>query len=120
MTDIVAPGGNGTTAVCSNTILSTFPKNTYACIQGTSMASPHATGVVALIISQFGQIGADGDWKMSPTSVEAYLQGTAVDIGLSGYDECFGNGRIDALRAVRKDTSRLHDASAPFCPEYSQ
>jgi lantibiotic leader peptide-processing serine protease len=120
MTDIVAPGGNGTTGVCSETILSTFPGGTYACIQGTSMASPHATGVVALIISQFGQMGSDGDWKMSPTSVEAYLQGTAVDIGLSGNDECFGNGRIDALRAVQKNTSRFYDSSAPFCPEYSE
>lgn len=66
-----------------------------------SMASPHATGVAALIVSQFGSAGPNGTWKMAPTAVESKLQATAVDIGLSGYDECFGNGRIDALRAVR-------------------
>jgi lantibiotic leader peptide-processing serine protease len=118
--DISAPGGTGQTGNCSTQILSTFPKNTYACISGTSMASPHAAGVAALIISRFGYMGTDGDWKMSPTSVEAYLQGTTVDIGLPGYDECFGHGRIDALRAVLKETSNLYDPSAPFCPEYEE
>jgi subtilisin family serine protease len=118
--DVSAPGGNGTTGDCTTTILSTFPGGGYVCIQGTSMASPHAAGVAALIVSQFGTLGADGDVKMPPTKVEAYLQGSVVDIGLPGYDECFGNGRIDALRAVTHDTSNAYDASAPHCPEYAE
>jgi subtilisin family serine protease len=118
--DVSAPGGNGTTGACTTTVLSTFPGSLYVCVQGTSMASPHAGGVTALIVSEFGTLGADGDVKMSPTKVEQYLQATAIDIGESGYDECFGNGRIDALRAVRHDTSQAHDASAPFCPEYEE
>ena len=32
--------------------------------------------------------------------VQAKLQGTATDIGARGYDEYFGYGRIDALRAI--------------------
>jgi hypothetical protein len=60
------------------------------------------------------------DVRLSPTTVEAYLQGTTVDQGLSGYDECFGHGRINALRAVQHDTSKLYDPAAPFCPEYSE
>jgi serine protease len=84
------------------------------------MASPHAAGVAGLIVSHFGVRGADGDVVMSPTSVESYLQGTTIDIGLSGYDECFGHGRIDALRAVQHVTSKAYDASAPFCPEYNE
>ena len=79
------------------------------------MASPHATGLAALIESQFGKLGPDGDVKLSPATVESYLERTAVDIGLSGYDKCFGNGRIDALRAVNGDKSTLYDASAPSC-----
>lgn len=119
MADVSAPGGNGTTGDCTKTILSTIPGG-YACIQGTSMASPHAAGVAALIVSQYGRLGEDGDVKLSPQTVENYLQGTAVDIGLDGYDECFGNGRIDALRAVTKDTSGLRDETAPPCPEYEE
>ena len=85
------------------------------------MASPHAAGVAALIVGRFGTLGADGDMKLaSPQKVESLLQGTTVDIGLDGYDECFGNGRIDALRAVTGDTSRLYDAAAPFCAEYAE
>ena len=120
MTDVAAPGGNGTTGDCTTTILSTLPGGLYGCIQGTSMASPHAAGVAALIVSRFGKLGPDGDVVMPPQQVENYLQSTTVDIGLPGYDECFGNGRIDALRAVTHDTARVYDASAPFCPEYSE
>lgn len=49
--------------------------------------------------------------KLSPQKVESLLQATAVDIGLPGYDECFGNGRVDALRAVTGDTSKARDLS---------
>jgi lantibiotic leader peptide-processing serine protease len=118
--DVSAPGGNGTTGDPMTTVLSTAPGGTYAGLQGTSMASPHTAGVAALIVSQFGKLGTDGDVKMSPTQVEAYLQGSTVDIGLSGYDECFGHGRIDALRAVTKQTSSVVDTSAPACPEYQE
>ena len=120
MADLAAPGGNGTTGDCTTTILSSIPGGAYACIQGTSMASPHAAGVAALIVSQYGTLGADGDVKLPPQRVEALLQGTAVDIGQSGYDECFGSGRIDALRAVTGDTSTATDPTAPPCPEYEE
>lgn len=119
-TDVAAPGGNGTTGDCRTTILSTLPGGAYGCIQGTSMASPHAAGVAALIVSQFGKLGSDGDVKLSPTTVENYLQSTTIDIGLPGYDKCYGNGRINALRAVNHDTSSAYDATAPACPEYNE
>jgi subtilisin family serine protease len=98
-TDVAAPGG------------------TYGCIQGTSMGSPHASGVVALIVSQFGTLGSKGDVELSPSSAEEILERTAVDIGLPGYDACFGNGRVDVLRAIRNDTSSVYDLSAPPCAE---
>ena len=118
--DVAAPGGNGTTGDCTTTILSTLPGGTYGCIQGTSMASPHAAGVAALIVSQFGKLGRDGDVELSPDRVEEILERSAIDLGLAGYDTCFGNGRIDALRAIERDFSARYDATAPFCPEYTE
>jgi subtilisin family serine protease len=116
-TDVAAPGGNGTTGDCRTTILSTLPGGTYGCIQGTSMASPHASGVVALIVSQFGTLGSNGDVALAPSRAEEILERTAVDIGSPGYDACFGHGRVDALRAIRNDTSSVYDLSAPPCAE---
>jgi subtilisin family serine protease len=118
--DVAAPGGSGTTGDCRTTILSTLPGGAYGCIQGTSMASPHAAGVVALIVSQFGKLGKNGDVELAPDKVEEILERSAIDIGLTGYDTCFGNGRIDALRAVERDYSVRYDASAPFCAEYTE
>jgi subtilisin family serine protease len=128
-TDVAAPGGNGSSPYgefpgpCGTQVISSIPFGTgYGCFQGTSMASPHATGVAALIVSQFGRIGNDAgeqDVVMRPQEVEAYLQSTTIDIGLPGYDECFGNGRIDAVRAVMHDTSRLSQPNPP-CPEYNE
>jgi subtilisin family serine protease len=116
-TDVAAPGGTAN-GDCVRGVPSTIPGG-YACLQGTSMASPHAAGVAALIVSEFGTL-RNGDVSLSPTKVEDYLQSTTIDIGLPGYDECFGNGRIDAFRAVTHDTSSAYDASAPFCPEYEE
>jgi subtilisin family serine protease len=118
--DVSAPGGNGTTGDCRTTILSTLPGGAYGCIQGTSMASPHAAGVAALIVSQFGKLTGTGDVRLAPARVQELMQATAVDIGIAGYDECFGHGRIDAVRAVTGDTAPTSDPSAPHCPEYAE
>jgi hypothetical protein len=67
---------------------------------------------------------------MRPQDVESVTQSTAVDLineldatanppitkTLKGYDECFGNGRLDALRAVTKTTS-VADDPVPACLE---
>jgi subtilisin family serine protease len=118
--DVAAPGGSGTTGDCRTTILSTLPGGAYGCIQGTSMASPHAAGVAALIVSQFGRLARNGDVELAPSTVESIMERSAVDIGLTGYDTCFGNGRIDALRAIERDFSTRYDATAPFCAEYAE
>lgn len=59
---------------------------------GTSMATPHVTGVVALIWS--------ADPTQTNTTVESRLFNTATDLGAAGYDTTFGHGIVNADAAV--------------------
>jgi lantibiotic leader peptide-processing serine protease len=54
--------------------------NYWAWLQGTSMASPHATGVAALIVGQFGKADRrHGGLQMDPAKVEQRLLDTATN-----------------------------------------
>ena len=55
--DLLAPGGSDSSSRAQEWVLSTVPTNNYAFMPGTSMASPHAAGVAALIVSYFGGQG---------------------------------------------------------------
>ncbi|AKD05891.1 peptidase S8 and S53 subtilisin kexin sedolisin [Pontibacter korlensis] len=74
-------------------VLSTGTERGYNWNAGTSMASPHAAGVAALIIGQNGG-------SMDPKKVEAALRASADDLGKPGRDPYYGHGRVNAYKAV--------------------
>lgn len=60
--------------------------------QGTSQASPHATGVIALMLQR--------DPALTSENARDLLRSTAVDAGAAGPDNVFGAGRMNALAAL--------------------
>jgi len=70
---------------------STLPGNTYAEWSGTSMATPHVSGVAALVWSHFNDC--------SPDDIRDAMNSTAEDRGSAGKDESYGNGIVNAKDA---------------------
>lgn len=83
--DVSAPGaGTTSTYVSSGT--------GYAGFSGTSSATPHTAGTVALMLSI--------NPEMLPADVDRVLELTSVEKGDPGKDPRYGAGRIDALAAT--------------------
>lgn len=80
--DVAAPGSG---------IVSARPGGGTASKSGTSMASPHAAGVVALMLARRPDL--------SLTDVAMVLAVSSVDKGSVGRDHQYGNGLVDALAA---------------------
>ena len=77
--ELAAPGVN---------ILSTWNDGSYNTISGTSMATPHVSGVAALAI--------EANPHLSNEEIRSLLQITADDLGVTGRDSYFGYGLVDA------------------------
>jgi serine protease len=60
------------------------------------MATPHVTGLAALIIGS-RRLGR----RPSPEAVQRRIERTARDIGPPGFDTSYGHGLIDAAAALR-------------------
>jgi len=80
--DLVAPGVN-----INSTDLGGF----YATSSGTSLSAPHVSGGLALLLSAYPNLTA--------SQQDAALRSSAFDLGSSGPDNTYGNGRPDLLAA---------------------
>jgi len=80
-------------------ITSSVPGGGYEAWSGTSMATPHVSGTVALILQAAGW--TDFNIPDLPEKVYEILNESAVDLGDPGQDIRYGWGRIDAAAAVQ-------------------
>ncbi|MCP8968042.1 S8 family serine peptidase [Ectobacillus ponti] len=81
--DFAAPGDG---------IFSTIAGGAYASMSGTSMAAPMVSGTAALVLSR--------NPFLTPSQVYSRLKASALDLGAAGRDIYYGEGRIDAYKAV--------------------
>lgn len=81
--DVCAPGDR---------IRSTWTSNGYADLSGTSMATPHVSGLAALVKSYVP--------ALTNVDLELLLEFSADDKGPAGWDNHYGFGRINAYNAL--------------------
>ncbi|MEV6241370.1 S8 family serine peptidase [Lentzea sp. NPDC051838] len=99
--DITAPGENIVAARASGTTMGTPVGDSYVAASGTSMSSPHVTGVAALVAQ------AHPDWTAAELK-GALMSSTAGSLPVFAA----GAGRVDAARAVAQGV--FADGSVSF------
>ena len=101
--DVVAPGGLLDYGD-SHGVLSTLPENSYGFSEGTSMATPHVSGIAALFLSKHGKSTMINETlrQQLVTSVNDFYTVNPQAKGL------FGSGYVDAAKALV-----MGDGSAP-------
>jgi thermitase len=73
-------------------VLSTIPGGQYAELSGTSMATPHVSGVAGVL------------WQLNPgdtaNGIRSRLDAAVDDLGSAGRDQSFGFGRVNLCKAA--------------------
>jgi serine protease AprX len=99
--DVCAPGQSITAARAGS-------PTGYITYSGTSMATPFAAGVAALML--------DANNAMTPAQVKAAIMGTAQDRSGTGTDNETGAGRLQAYEAIKRAGS--FTGSGPIVPSH--
>ena len=116
--DVAAPGGDNSRDTNGDSfpdgVLSAIADTSsgsrvsdYAFYQGTSMATPHVAGVVALMKAVYP--------GLTPAEFDTLLQSGEItnDLGVPGRDNLYGYGMIDAFKAVQRAQSIASSGSLP-------
>ena len=103
---VSAPGGNGLPNNDGNDIYSTTPNYSFALqnspyyvtqeygyLFGTSMAAPHVSAIAGLILSI--------NPNLYPYQIKDIIQQSAEDKGVTGRDNYYGYGRVNAYKALK-------------------
>jgi serine protease len=100
--DVVAPGGNlnldqNGDGYGDGVLQQTFSGSSwgYYFFDGTSMATPHVTGVAALLYDM---------GITTPDDIINTIQNSAIDLGATGWDIYYGHGLINAYNALIYNT----------------
>ena len=91
-------------------VLSTLRTGGYGLMSGTSMATPHAAAVAALLSRNSGKTGQ---------ALRDALTSSADDLGPSGRDPEFGFGRVNLVQALGGSTAATADTTPPAAPASS-
>ena len=82
--------------------------NSYVDTAGTSLAAPHVSGVMALLLSAFPETRAD--------ALETVLKESATDLGPAGADNSYGYGLVNAEAAFNLLNDALLGITDPVAP----
>lgn len=111
--DITAPGGEISPNDEDGIISTSGNKDgyTYEVERGTSQSTPHVSGVIALMLSVARQNGTD----ITPAQLDNYLLRGAMtdDLGAPGRDDTYGEGLVNAQKAVQAVIDSLGISSGP-------
>lgn len=87
---VLSPGGQ---AIINKPPNPPVVQDLYFFAAGTSMATPHVSGLAALIVGKFGH--------MNPSQLRAIIEQSADQVPKPGESAAFGHGRINALAALQ-------------------
>lgn len=97
--DLIAPGTKALVTTAKSTQQDTLGFK-YRTFNGTSAASPHVSGVVALLMSKYNK-NCYSQINLDPADIEFIVQKSATDVDSIGYDVNSGWGRLNAHKALK-------------------